>query len=157
MQGFRERVLTVAAVGLTLGLGLSAVLAEGLGPEKRTLDFQLGAPLTVDVTVGDLKVGQLTIARDDKNLLEQLLPSRGGQTRWSYLETTLFVANPSGKAQDLSARVRLLDANDAVIDEFEFDGRVWRGKARALKLRRLTLNYVIPLIKKVEVALIAEP
>ena len=51
---------------------------------------------------------------------------------------------------------RLLDKAGAIIDEFEYGKRVGAGRAKPVDFRRLTLNYAMPLIDRVEVTLSAE-
>ncbi|GAB4222176.1 MAG: hypothetical protein Kow0062_18340 [Acidobacteriota bacterium] len=121
-----------------------------------TLRFALDKPLPLKVKVGDLEVRDLTITREERRLLDQVLPPRGGQSRFSWLHYAVHAENPADVSWNLAVRVKLLDRSGAIIDEFEFRERVWRGRARTVDLRRITLNYVIPLIDKVEITLTAD-
>ncbi|UCF68125.1 MAG: hypothetical protein JSV80_02160 [Acidobacteriota bacterium] len=124
---------------------------------REELSFEIGARRALDATIGDLKVAHFAIERDSASLMEQLLPPRGGQSRYSWLRYVIEVDNPSELTWRLTARLRLLDENGAVIDEFEFRERLRRRRARAIEFRRIVLNYVVPLIDIVELTLVAEP
>lgn len=125
--------------------------------QSTTVDFAVGKAFKLDLTAGDLRISEFRLLTDDKSLIESVLPPRGGQSRFSWLNYGLMVENATQKTWGITVRIRLLDANNAVIDEFEFGGRVWRGRARVVDIRRLTLNYAIPLTKKIEITLTATP
>ncbi len=123
---------------------------------SKTVPFKLDEPQKLDIAVGALRVPELRITREDGSLIDSVLPPRGGQTRFSYLRYALSAENPSKESWDLAVRVRLIDKNGAVIDEFEFKKGVSEGRARLVDLKRLTLNYAVPLIDRVELTLSAE-
>lgn len=125
--------------------------------QTATVDFAVGRPVKLDMMAGDLRISEFRILTDDRSLIESVLPPRGGQSRFSWLNYGVMVENATEKTWGVTIRIRLQDANGAVIDEFEFGGRVWRGRARTVDLRRLTLNYAVPMIKKVEITLTATP
>lgn len=122
----------------------------------RALPFRQGETMRVDALVGPLRVPELRVTPDEANLLREFLPPRGGVKRFSYLRYSIAVENPTGTDWTLGARIRLLDRNGAVIDEFEFRGGVDGGRARLVELKRLTLNYVVPLIDRIELTMSAE-
>lgn len=142
-----------------------ALLFAGIGfasaaePMIRTVrvPFSIDESIRLDTTAGELKIRDLRVKRDDRSLIDQALPPRGGQSRFSWLSYAIYAENTSAAASNLMARVKLFDANGAVIDEFEMRGRIWRGRAEIVDLRRITLNYVIPLIHEVEIALTVTP
>jgi hypothetical protein len=113
-------------------------------------EFRVGSPIPIDATVGALRVVDLTVVRDERRLIDQVLPPRGGQSRFSWLDYRVVAENPASNSLNLAVTLRLLDENGAIIDEFEMRERVWRGRTEELSLRRLTLNYVLPLIDRVE-------
>lgn len=151
----QRRLFASALSFLLLAATVATTAAVADEPLIRTVrvPFALDESIRLDTTVGDLRIRDLRVSRDDRSLIDQVLPPRGGQSRFSWLEYAVYAENPSQTSQNLAVRVKLLDANGAVIDEFDFNGRVWRGRADLVKLRRIALNYVTPLIKEVEVAL----
>ncbi len=120
------------------------------------LPFEVGASHAVETRVGALRVTKMGIAPDNAPMFASLLPPRGGQSRYSWLSYSIRVENASDIRHRLGVRVRLLDKNGAVIDEFTFRGRVGKGRYRVLELRRLTLNYIISLVDAVELTLSQE-
>ncbi len=132
---------------------------EESSPLRRTLslDYAPGTSTQVEIQVGDLRVSQFGIKRDAGPLIQFVETPRGAKSRWSWTSYSLFVENPTAKRARVGAKVRLLDGNGAVVDEFEFSGTIWRGRSKTIDLKRLTLNYAIPLIKKVEIEISASP
>ena len=116
------------------------------------LPFQQNAALAVGTTVGGIEVRDLEIRRADKTPFNRV---RGGESRYSWFEYDLRV-QPNEGARTFRVVYRLYDANDAIIDEFEVDERVWRKKAQVISDRRITLNYIVPLVREVEVTVTAE-
>ncbi len=150
-----------AAVWSVLLVIASTALAEAPAPQgpltaSKTVHFKKDEPIRLDLAVGGLRVVELRITGDEAGLLESLLPPRGGVSRFSWLRYTLSVENPGDVNWTLAARVRLLDKKGEVIDEFEFKDGVGAGRARSVDLKRLTLNYIVPLIDRVELTLDAE-
>lgn len=123
---------------------------------SRVVPFQVDQPIKLDIVVGGLRVPDLRIQRDAGSLLDSVLPPRGGQDRFSWLRYTLAAENPGTSGWTLRARIRLLDKAGAIIDEFEYGKRVGAGRAKPVDFRRLTLNYAVPMIDRVEVTLSAE-
>lgn len=124
----------------------------------RTFPFDLKTPARLDLMVGEVKIIGFALERDVRDLTDFVLPPRGGETRFSWLLTTVQVENSSKEQSfNVKTRVRLLDQAGAVVDEYEFAGRSWRQKVRDLTLKRLALNYVLPLIKQTEVTITVEP
>jgi len=150
------RCAGTGALALAIACGGSLAAAGKTMIHTQTLDFALDRTIPLHVTVGDLEIRDLRITRDDRRLFDQVLPPRGGQSRFSWLQYAVFVENPADVSWNLGVRIRLLDRAGAIIDEFEFRERVWRGRAKKVDLRRITLNYVIPLIDKVEITLTAD-
>jgi hypothetical protein len=122
----------------------------------KVVPFKIDDPIRLDVAVGTLRVPELRITRDDGSILDDLLPPRGGQSRFSFLRYAVSAENPSRQNWTLAVRVRLLDRNGAVVDEFEFRRTIGDGRARVIDLKRLTLNYAVPLIDRAEITLSAE-
>ncbi len=129
--------------------------AAGLVATK-TVPFALDRAVNLDLQVGDLRVTSIQVVRDRKPLLRELLPPPGGETRFSWVRYTVFAENPGDQAWTLNVQVTLLDRNDAVIDEFVFRKRIWRGRAGQARIQRITLNYAIPLVKKMKVTVSAQ-
>ncbi|GEM_PF-6153712 len=143
---------------IVLAVLLAAVVptsASGLVASK-TIPFALDKAARLDLTVGDLRVTTIQVVRDRKPLIRELLPPPGGESRFSWLRYTVFAENPGDRAWTLNVQVTLLDENDAVIDEFVFRKRIWRGRAGEAQIRRITLNYAIPLVKKMKVTVSAQ-
>ncbi len=149
-------VSALAFILLALPASLAATAAGETMIHSETVRFALDTTIPLPVKVGDLEVKELRITRSDQRLFDQVLPPRGGQSRFSWLEYAVLVENPADVSWNLSVRIKLLDRAGAIIDEFEFRERVWRGRAKKVDLRRITLNYVIPLIDKVEITLTAD-
>jgi len=118
--------------------------------------YQLGQTTQVDVSVGELRVNELSIIEVGQPVFASLLPPHGGQSRFSWVRYGLRVENGSEARHKLAVRVRLLDKNGAVIDEFEFRGSVRKGHYRVLELKRLTLNYIVPLVDALELTVSQE-
>lgn len=131
-------------------------VAQGSLILTKSVPFRQDQPIKLDLNIGGLRIPDLRITKDEGTLIDSILPPRGGQSRFSFQRYALFAENPDNKSWRLSARVRLLDKNGAVIDEFEFRGTVRSGRAKAVDFKRLTLNYVLPLVDKVELTLSAE-
>ncbi len=143
---------------IVLAVLLAAVVpapAAGL-VAARTVPFALDKATRLDLTVGDLRVTTIQVVRDRKPLIRELLPPPGGESRFSWVRYTVFAENPGDQAWTLNVQVTLLDENDAVIDEFVFRKRIWRGRAGQAQIRRITLNYAIPLVKKMKVTVSAQ-
>ena len=122
----------------------------------KTVPFRQHEPIKLGLAAGGLRLGELTISPTEGTLLDSALPPRGGQESFSWLKYAVAAENPGGEDWWLAVRVRLLDKKGVVIDEFDFRRGVAAGRARSLDFKRLTLNYVVPLIDKVELALSAE-
>ncbi len=120
------------------------------------LPFELGRTTPVALTVGALRVNELTVSEADQPVFASLLPPHGGQSRYSWILYGVRAENSSERRHKLAARVRLLDKNGAVIDEFEFRGSVRAGHYRVLELKRLTLNYIKSLVDHVELTVSQE-
>jgi hypothetical protein len=109
----------------------------------------------MDVELGPIRVVDLQVQRDERRLLDSVLPPRGGQSRFSWLEYTFYAENPSDNSWTVDAEVLLYDKNGAIIDEFDLDARVWRKRRDRVgtdfDIRRLAMNYVLPLIDRIEV------
>ena len=116
------------------------------------LPFQQGAALKIDTALSGVKVSDLQIRRDNKSPFDQV---RGGENRYSWFEYDLSL-QPTEGARNVRVIFRLYDANDAIIDDFELTKRVWRDKEQVISARRITLNYIVPLVKEVEVTITAE-
>ncbi len=150
------RYLSAALLVFVLAaLAAPPAAAAGLVASK-TVPFALDKPIELDLQVGDLRVTTMQVARDRRSLLRELLPPPGGETRFSWLRYTVYAENPGDRAWTLNVQVTLLDGNGAVIDEFVFRKRIWRGRAGQAQLRRITLNYAIPLVKKMKVTVSAQ-
>ncbi len=150
-----------AAAWSVLLVLVSTALAGAPAPQgpltaSQTVPFKKDEPIRLDLAVGGLRVAELQVTGDEAGLLESLLPPRGGVSRFSWLRYTLSVENPGDVNWTPAARIRLLDKKGEVIDEFEFKGGVGAGRARPVDLKRLTLNYIVPLIDRVELTLDAE-
>ncbi len=143
-----QRVVRVLVLALALlSLGLPAVADQ---VDQTVVAFSVGDAKSLDVSFAGLRVTEMTIAHADRPLLAGVLPPYGGKGRFSWLEYSVRVENPTEIKRRVAVQVRLIDANGAVIDEFSFDGSVRRGRFRVLDTRRLTLNYAVPLVEKVE-------
>ncbi len=124
--------------------------------ETVKLPFDLKTPYKLDVVLGPVRVNGAAMSREERRLVDVVMPPRGGQTRFGWLKTLVQVQNQGKDAYDVRVAVKLLDAAGAVIDEFEFGGKSWLGKTREFTLTRLMLNYVVPLIKDVELTITVE-
>ena len=116
------------------------------------LPFQQGTALKIDTAVSGVNVSHLEIKRDNKSPFDRV---RGGESRYSWFEYDLRV-QPNEGARNVRVIFRLYDANDAIVDDFEINKRVWRAKEQVIDTRRITLNYIVPLVKEVEVTISAE-
>lgn len=146
----------VGALVLSAALAAPPPVPHGPLLNNKTVSFRLDEPLKLDLAVGGLRVAELRIVHDEASLLDAVLPPRGGVTRFSWLRYTLYAENPGVDDWALAARIRLLDRKGEVIDEFEFRKGVGSGRARSVDFKRLTLNYIVPLIDRIEVTLSAE-
>ena len=144
-------VLRTALVVLVLAAAALPAAAQSKTYTIR-LPFQQGAALKVDTAVSGVNVADLEIRRDNKSPFDQV---RGGENRYSWFEYALRV-QPTEGARNLRVIFRLYDANDAIIDDFELNKRVWREREQVIDVRRITLNYIVPLVKEVEVTISAE-
>ncbi|MDQ7005684.1 MAG: hypothetical protein Q9Q40_00465 [Acidobacteriota bacterium] len=145
----------------TMAVVLLALLAPGwsslqAAPPSARLDFVEGEALKVGLSAGSVRLTALKITADSQRLSDSLLPPRGGQQRYSWKRYEIHVENSGARAARVRVHLRLLDAQGAVIDEFTLSSRVARARVRAFSLRRLTLNYVVPLIRQVELRLEVE-
>lgn len=116
------------------------------------LPFQQGMALEIDTAVSGVRVADLQIRRDNKTPFDRV---RGGESRYSWFEYELRM-QPNEGARNMRVLFRLYDANDAIIDDFELTKRVWREKEQVIGTRRITLNYIVPLVKEIEVTITAE-
>jgi hypothetical protein len=159
-------------VGLLVAIAASASTAESQIPEtipvettapgtvRETfkLPFDLRTPYKLDRKVGKLQIAGVVISREERRLVDAVLPPRGGQERFSWLRTVVQVQNTDhADAHDVRFALRLLDGAGAVIDEFEFGGKAWLAKTRDFALTRLAMNYVLPLVKSVELTVTVDP
>lgn len=158
MLGCRKQIITASIVALVAVLALPSALARE--PEERitesaTRPFAIGESIRMDVELGPIRVVDLQVQRDERRLLDSVLPPRGGQSRFSWLEYTFYAENPSDNSWTVDAEVLLYDKNGAIIDEFDLDARVWRKRRDRVgtdfDIRRLAMNYVLPLIDRIEV------
>jgi hypothetical protein len=145
-------VLAGLTVLLTCGLA-----AAGDMVKTTSVDFRQGQSIDLGLEIGNLRVPQLQILPDDASMLDHLRASPGLEARFSWLRYGLYAENPSDESWKLEVQVRLLDDNDAVIDEFEFDGVVRKGRTRLIDNKRITLNYAIQYIETVELTVSARP
>ena len=143
--------LRTAFVALIL---VAAILPAAAQSKTYTirLPFQQGTALKIDTTLSGVSVADLKIRRDNKSPFDQV---RGGESRYSWFEYDLRL-QPNEGARNMRVIFRLYDANDAIIDDFELNKRVWRDKEQVISARRITLNYIVPLVKEVEVTITAE-
>jgi hypothetical protein len=142
--------------------GLTVLLASGLAAagdlvKTTSVEFRQGQSIDLGLEVGNLRVPQLQILPDDASMLDHLRASPGLEARFSWLRYGLYAENPSDQSWKLEVQVRLLDDNDAVVDEFEFDGVVRKGRTRLIDNKRITLNYAIQYIETVELTVSARP
>lgn len=147
---------TFLATGLALALATAPGLADDL-IQSKTVEFRQGQSIDLGLEVGNLRVPQLQILPDDAGMLDHLRASPGLEERFSWLRYGLYAENPSDDSWKLEVQVRLLDANEAVIDEFEFDGLVRKGRTRLIDEKRVTLNYAIQYIEDVQITVSARP
>ena len=145
---FRRGV--VVALSCLVFLGWS--VAES-APATVKVDFVQGQETAVDLSVGSVRLTALKITADSRQMADSLLPPRGGQERYSWKRYEVHVENSEARRVRVEVHLRLLDAQGAVIDEFTLSSSVRQGRARSFSLRRLTLNYVVPLIRQVAVQL----
>lgn len=148
-------VTRALALLLVLAGAAADTQAETLS-ETVKLPFDLKTPYKLDLVLGPVQVNGASISREERRLVDAVLPPRGGQTRYGWLKSLVQVQNQGKDAYDVRVAVKLLDAAGAVIDEFEFGGKAWLGKTRDFTLTRLVLNYVVPLIKQVELTVTVE-
>lgn len=143
---------------MTLGAVFLLVPGVLFGAEgaQQVVAYQEGQAITLSATLGGVRATELRITADEQRMTDPLLPPHGGQSRFSWRRYDLHLENSTGQRQRVKVLLRLLDESGAVIDEFRVRGSLSKGRTKKLSLRRLTLNYVVPLIAKVEVTLEAE-
>ena len=146
----------VVLAGLAVLLAFGPVIGQDL-VETTSVDFRQGQSIELGLDIGDLRVPQLQILPDDASMLDHLRASPGLEARFSWLRYGLYAENPSEESWKLEVQVRLLDGNGAVIDEFEFDGVVRKGRTRLIDNKRITLNYAVQYIETVELTVSARP
>jgi hypothetical protein len=148
--------IKIVLVSLTVLLACGSAAAQDL-VKTTSVDFRQGQSLELGLEVGNLRVPQLQILPDDASMLDHLRASPGLEARFSWLRYGLYAENPSDESWKLEVQVRLLDGNGAVIDEFEFDGVVRKGRTRLIDKKRITLNYAVQYIETVELTVSARP
>jgi hypothetical protein len=148
-----SRILLAA---LFASLALAPAAAEELIKTK-SVEFRQGQSIDLGLQVGKLRVPQLQILPDDAGMLDHLRASPGLEERFSWLRYGLYAENPGDQSWKLEIQVRLLDANGAVVDEFDFDGVVRKGRTRLIDKKRVTLNYAVQYIDDVEITVSARP
>ncbi len=141
-----------AAPAATPAAPAAAPVPQGPLLQTKVVPFRVGESVPLGLVVGNLRVPEVTVTRDEANMVQEVVPPSGGSTRYSYLRYTIATENPSGRSWRLAARIRLLDRNGAVVDEFELTERIGKGRAEPVRLKRLTLNYAIQYIDRMEVS-----
>lgn len=151
-----SRVLVLTGLAALLAApGVPLLAAEEASRTVRR-PFTADEPIALDLTVQGVRIPELRIAPTEGRLLDSVLPPRGGQRRFSYLAYRMYAENPVEDRARLRAHVRLLDREGRVIDEFGLTERIGKNRAETIELRRLTLDYVVPLIDEVELTVAVE-
>ena len=148
----------VRIVLMTLGAIFVAApgILFGAGGSRQVVPYQEGQAIRLSADLGGVRATELRITPDQQRMTDPLLPPHGGQSRFSWRRYDLHLENSTGERKRVKVLLRLLDGSGAVIDEFRLEGSISKGRTKKISLRRLTLNYAVPLIAKVEVSLEAE-
>jgi hypothetical protein len=146
----------LSRISLVVAVAVGVFAPASAGSLTHRVPFDLKTPYRVDHDLGPVTVIGVAIESQDRSLIQQVLPPLGGQTRFRWLRTVVQVKNHSGDAHTVSIQVRLLDQHDAVIDEYAWRGKSWRGKTKDFDLERLIMNYVLPMVKTAEFTISVE-
>lgn len=154
----------VAAVALMLVWGMPELAGAGGGTAQssslraeRTVEFRTGKPLDLAVTVGPVKVSSVEFSNLGRGygrggLADRLRAATGASDASTTLRARFPAENPSADEWQVTFSLELVDRGGKTIERVTRRSS-WEGEARAFDFDFEILEYVVPMIARVNLRL----